>query len=491
MTHSESDVGVLRKQVADVVKHCFPDSTGVGRGQDAVLRLSGSASKAIYRVDVAVREGTRRVCLRSTRTPGEGQNLGLSLRNEAEVMRRARAAGVPVPSVLAILPNSPLGDGIFMDWVEGESDGRRITTAPSLARVRESGLLGRQCGEALARVHATPLQHLRDILPTSSLDPLLRVAQLQAEVKSSGLCRPVLDFTLEWLKRKTPKAETSLVLVHGDYRNGNFVVGHQGLAGVLDWELASCGNRYEDLGWLCVKSWRFGAVDREVGGFASLEDLCDGYEPAGGPVDREAVVWWTLLGTVKWALLCVKMGIAFTADPRIIDFGVVGRRLSEAEFDCVCTIAEQTGASVNVLREVVTSTALAPCLNPMFPSSAALVGAAQQAVSRELAPALANVGEKRRGFVGHVVGNLLGIVARGLRDGDRFLDEEVSSLRLLLGYSGGGVVSLRAELVERLRNGRMAVDAPGLLQHLLGQVARQLTIDQPKYPSFVAALSRL
>ena len=54
------------------------------------------------------------------------------------------------------------------------------------------------------------------------------------------------------------------VLVHGDFRNGNFIVGADGIRAVLDWELAHLGDPVEDLGWLCVKSWRFGNADQIV-----------------------------------------------------------------------------------------------------------------------------------------------------------------------------------------------------------------------------------
>ena len=51
---------------------------------------------------------------------------------------------------------------------------------------------------------------------------------------------------------------------------------------MLDWELAHLGDPVEDLGWLCVKSWRFGVPDKLVGGFGDVDDLLDAYERAGG-----------------------------------------------------------------------------------------------------------------------------------------------------------------------------------------------------------------
>ncbi|WP_246080717.1 hypothetical protein [Nonomuraea mesophila] len=48
---------------------------------------------------------------------------------------------------------------------------------------------------------------------------------------------------------------------------------------MLDRELAHVGDPLEDLGWLCVKSWRFGSP-LPVGGFGHYDDLIDAYERA-------------------------------------------------------------------------------------------------------------------------------------------------------------------------------------------------------------------
>jgi aminoglycoside phosphotransferase (APT) family kinase protein len=79
-----------------------------------------------------------------------------------------------------------------------------------------------------------------------------------------------------------PPAE--LRLVHGDFRHGNLMVhAERGLAAVLDWELAHLGDPMEDLGWICVNSWRFGNIDKPVGGFGEYADLFAGYELREGP----------------------------------------------------------------------------------------------------------------------------------------------------------------------------------------------------------------
>ena len=57
--------------------------------------------------------------------------------------------------------------------------------------------------------------------------------------------------------------------MHGDFRHGNLIIGPDGVRAVLDWELAHLGDPMEDLGWICVNSWRFGEIDKPVGGFGS------------------------------------------------------------------------------------------------------------------------------------------------------------------------------------------------------------------------------
>jgi aminoglycoside phosphotransferase (APT) family kinase protein len=123
--------------------------------------------------------------------------------------------------------------------------------------------------------------------------------------------------------------------VHGDFRNGNFVIGPDGIRAVLDWELAHLGDPIEDLGWLCVKSWRFGNADLIAGGFGSLDELIAAYADASGTAITEDVVrFWVVLGTVKWGVICV--GQAFThliGAVRSVELAALGRRVAEMEWD--------------------------------------------------------------------------------------------------------------------------------------------------------------
>ena len=95
------------------------------------------------------------------------------------------------------------------------------------------------------------------------------------------------------------------------------------------------GDPVEDLGWLCVKSWRFGVADKLVGGFGTVPDLVAAYERAGGrKVDENTLRFWVALGTLKWGVICV--GQAFThlnGFVRSVELATLGRRVAETEWD--------------------------------------------------------------------------------------------------------------------------------------------------------------
>ena len=88
--------------------------------------------------------------------------------------------------------------------------------------------------------------------------------------------RPAFELALRWLHEHRP-APGPVRVVHGDFRIGNLLVDETGLQAVLDWELATLGDPLEDLGWVCVRAWRFGG-EGEVGGVGPSEDLLDAYE---------------------------------------------------------------------------------------------------------------------------------------------------------------------------------------------------------------------
>ena len=122
--------------------------------------------------------------------------------------------------------------------------------------------------------------------------------------------------------------------MHGDFRLGNVIVGADGLAAVIDWELAHLGDPMEDLGWLCVKAWRFGGRP-PVAGLGGYEELFAAYaEAGGGTVDPDVVRWWEVLGTWKWGVMCILQASAHLRGlVRSHELAAIGRRVCENEHD--------------------------------------------------------------------------------------------------------------------------------------------------------------
>ena len=153
-----------------------------------------------------------------------------------------------------------------------------------------------------------------------------------------GQPHPVLELVRNWLLDFRP-ASSRTSLVHGDFRLGNMIVGPEGLRAVIDWELAHLGDPMEDLGWLCVKAWRFGATP-PVAGLGEYEELFSAYEAAGGSsIDPAVVHWWEVLGTWKWAIMCIVQASAhLSGAARSHELAAIGRRVCENEFDLLAML---------------------------------------------------------------------------------------------------------------------------------------------------------
>ena len=148
-----------------------------------------------------------------------------------------------------------------------------------------------------------------------------------------GEARVVHPGPLRWLRANLP-TESKRVLLHGDFRNGNLVVGPDGIRAVLYWELAHVGPPAYDLAWICVTSWRFQRPELPVGGFGTREDLLAGYAEAGGtPVDPSELHAWEVFQTMNWGVMCAGVAAQVMEGQRTLEGAVIARRASETEFD--------------------------------------------------------------------------------------------------------------------------------------------------------------
>lgn len=303
-------------------------------------RLSGGASQELWSLEVDGPEGRQAYVLR--RNPGGAvrRETAAGMETEARLIGLAAEAGAPVPKVAWTLePDDRLGSGFVMAHVPGETLARRLLRDPEYAEAR--GRLARQLGEAAALIHRIDVAAAGELRRT---DPQMSLAASYAHYRSLGMDRPVMEWAFRWLRGHLPAAGAELCVVHGDLRNGNIIVGPEGLRAVLDWEVVHLGDPMEDLGWLCVTSWRFGEIDKPVGGFGPREELFAGYEAVSGrAVDVERVRFWEVMGVLRWGLSCMMMAREFQAGDRSVERAAIGRRATETEIDLLSMLVPRGG----------------------------------------------------------------------------------------------------------------------------------------------------
>ena len=61
-------------------------------------------------------------------------------------------------------------------------------------------------------------------------------------------------------------------------------------------------------------------------------------------------------------------------------------------------------------------------------------------------------------------------------------------LRALL-HADGDLMALNRELARRIRDGELALESPGLAEHLWATPLAKLAVDQPNYSGYRAALA--
>jgi aminoglycoside phosphotransferase (APT) family kinase protein len=151
----------------------------------------------------------------------------------------------------------------------------------------------------------------------------------------------VLDLAERWLLAHAPPAARR-TLVHGDYRIGNVIFDARGVRAILDWELAHVGDPAEDLGWLCVRAWRFGSDALPVGGIGTREELLAAYREAGGAeLDPAALRFWEAFGNFRLAVIFLNQARAFL-DGKVpsVELAAIGRRVAEMESELLRVMRE-------------------------------------------------------------------------------------------------------------------------------------------------------
>lgn len=310
--------------VSDDLASALADELGA-RDIVGLTRLSGGASRETW----SFRADGRPLIVQRQRA-GDTRDMGV----EARVIRAAFDAGVPVPELVSSGSGRVGSHFMILSHVEGETIARKILRDERYGTART--VLVPQMAAALASLHSIDPGGIPGLPATDQVQQYRRT--LDDLDESLQQAHPAFELAFRWLERNRP-TETRRCLVHGDFRLGNVMVGEEGLRAVLDWELAHVGDPMEDLGWLCVRAWRFGATP-PVAGIGEYDSLIAAYEEASGVrVDREMVRWWEVLGTLKWGIMCmIQASSHLLGMVRSHEMAAIGRRVCENEYDLLVAL---------------------------------------------------------------------------------------------------------------------------------------------------------
>ncbi len=264
-------------------------------------RLGGGAIQENYALDACIDGRAEALVLRKdapsriagSRTRGE----------EFALLRAAFDAGVRVPEPLWLGDDPALAGGPFfiMRRCAGTAIGRRVVRDATLGGDRAT--LAARLAEQLARIHTIrpPRADLAFLEPAPGARGFVRDAY--AFLDATGRVEPALELGLRWLDVNAP-APAETVLLHHDFRTGNYLLDERDVTAILDWEFAGWGDPHEDIGWFCAWCWRFGADEREAGGIGERGDFYAAYERASGRrIDDERVRYWETFAHARWGVI--------------------------------------------------------------------------------------------------------------------------------------------------------------------------------------------
>lgn len=309
--------------------------------------LTGEASRQTWSFDAVVGRADGQavmlpLVLRSD--PQEGPQGLMDRSLEYRVIEAASAEGVLVPKPY-FLGDESLGVPFFiMERIEGETIPRRLFREEEYSQARQ--VLERQLGARLARIHRVPIaKYALEGLPAPQAghspaeEEINRFEEMYHTMAREA--HPAFELAFRWLRQHLPPQQER-VLVHGDYRMGNIIFGPEGMRAILDWELAHVGDPMEDLGWMCVRSWRFGNDHLPVGGVGKREEFWRAYEEAGGyPVDPAGVHFWEIFGNLRWGVICLNMTQPFLDGQNpSVELAAIGRRTAETEWELLHLVEE-------------------------------------------------------------------------------------------------------------------------------------------------------
>ncbi|ODU07063.1 MAG: hypothetical protein ABS81_02640 [Pseudonocardia sp. SCN 72-86] len=262
---------------------------------------------------------------------------------ETEVEREFSALGavrgvlpVPEPRWLALDTDAFGSPAMITGFVGGVTaptgDAPLATGLGTVYGPRLAAQLGPQFVEHLARLHAqdfaaTPIPGL-DMPAAGTTEAIDWRLSFWDRVWDEDAYEPHPAVTLaqQWLWRHRPVVDR-VSLLHGDYRNGNFLFDEATgrIEAIIDWELCYLGDRHSDLAYAMLPAWGSPGVSGDFlcSGLVEQERFIADYERLSGlPVDRARLTYYRVYA-LYWSVISLIATAPRNAELRMTQLDVM------------------------------------------------------------------------------------------------------------------------------------------------------------------------
>jgi aminoglycoside phosphotransferase (APT) family kinase protein len=227
-------------------------------------------------------------------------------------------SAVPMPALYWLEEDQDvLGRPFYvMELVEGTIPVQWAADDPALFPDEDARRdVGLQFVDVLASIHQVDwrrpgfeaLDRARSPQDTSAHEVQRLVALYERHVRVEI---PVVREAFEWLRAR-PCSSRRLVLCHGDYRIGNFIIDRRRrIAAILDWEMAHVGDPARDVAWAAMKLFR--GRSRKWSHLLEPEEFLARYEERTGlAFTPEVLHHWTVMTLVTTTIAHLAAARAF------------------------------------------------------------------------------------------------------------------------------------------------------------------------------------
>jgi aminoglycoside phosphotransferase (APT) family kinase protein len=268
-------------------------------------RIHGGASRETFSLDVGYDSpaGAKMIGLILRRDPPDSL-IDTERTLEFAAYQSVQGSGAPAPEALLLETDpSVIGAPFFvMRRIEGGAAASPFQVEPYAPH---GAAIGAQFFQHLGAIHAIDALNspLAKVVAAPALNACWRreldywEGVIDADAQEP---QPILRGAIRRLRREPPPAPARLAVVHGDYRNGNFLHDGQGkILAILDWEMAHMGDPLEDLAWALDPLWTAGRPDLAAGLIPQDQAIAAWRAASGLTFDASAFAWWSLFSSVK------------------------------------------------------------------------------------------------------------------------------------------------------------------------------------------------